>query len=59
MWLTENSDIHLEEWEISASNIDRVAQSMWPTEFSVAYTCFGPASRLAFLTVQKSLSAFA
>jgi hypothetical protein len=38
--------------------VDPVAQSMWMTEFSVTYTCFGPASRLAFLTLIDSVRLF-
>jgi hypothetical protein len=50
MWVTENSVIHIEGSEKSANNIDRAAQSMKLAEFP-SPTCFGPASRLAFLTV--------
>jgi hypothetical protein len=42
---------HIEGSEKYGSNIDRTTQSMWLTEFSV--TCFGPASRLAFLTMYR------
>jgi hypothetical protein len=37
MWVTENSVIHIEGLEKSASNLDRATQSMWPTEFSITY----------------------
>jgi hypothetical protein len=52
MYVTENSVIHIERSEKSVIHVDRAAESMRMTEFSVTYsTCFGPASRVVFLTV--------
>jgi hypothetical protein len=53
MWVAENSVIHFEGSKKSANSIDRAAQSIWVTEFSVTYM-FCPASFLAFLTVLSS-----
>jgi hypothetical protein len=37
MYVTKNSFIHIERSEKSVIHIDRAAESMWMTEFSVTY----------------------